>query len=113
VLLRRGQADRETVLRAGDLEVDLLQRCVVRGGVEVPVTQRELDVLAYLIRHKNAVVTRDMLGRDVWKEPNLALTNVVDVYINLLRRKLERPGGRPLIQTLRGLGYRLQEEPCA
>ena len=66
-----------------------------------------------LLRHKNATVTRDMLGRDVWKEPGHALTNVIDVYINLLRRKLEGPGRRPLIHTLRGVGYVLREGPCA
>jgi DNA-binding response OmpR family regulator len=110
-LLRRGRSERETVLRAGDLEVDLLQRRATRAGDEVPLTQREFEVLAYLVRHKNQVVTRAMLGRDVWKEPNHALTNVIDVYITLLRRKLERPGQRPLIHTLRGVGYSLREGP--
>jgi DNA-binding response OmpR family regulator len=110
-LLRRGRGERETVLRAGDLEVDLLRRRVTRAGEEVPLTQREFEVLAYLVRHKNAVVTRDMLGRDVWQEPDHALTNVIEVYITLLRRKVERPGRRPLIHTLRGVGYSLREEP--
>ncbi len=110
-LLRRGRGERETVLRAADLEVDLLQRRATRAGEEVPLTQREFEVLAYLVGHKNAVVTRDMLGRDVWKEPDHALTNVIDVYITLLRRKVERPGQRPLIHTLRGVGYSLREEP--
>jgi DNA-binding response OmpR family regulator len=112
-LLRRDRAERQTVLRADDLELDLLQRRAVRGGAEVSLTHREFEVLAYLLRHKNAVVTRDMLGRDVWREPNHALTNVIDVYINLLRRKLERPGARPLIHTLRGVGYSLRDEPCS
>jgi two-component system, OmpR family, copper resistance phosphate regulon response regulator CusR len=111
VLLRRDRGERETLLRAGDLEVDLLQRRATRAGQEVPLTQREFEVLAYLLRHKNQVVTRDMLGRDVWKEPEHALTNVIDVYITLLRRKVERPGQRPLIHTLRGVGYSLREEP--
>ena len=108
VLLRRGRAAEETVLRAGDLELDLVRRRVTRGGAEVSLTLREFDVLAYLLRHKNAAVTREMLGRDVWQEPGYALTNVIDVYVNLLRRKLERPGDRPLIATLRGVGYRLE-----
>jgi DNA-binding response OmpR family regulator len=112
VLLRRDRGERQTMLRAGDLEVDLLQRRAVRDGVEISLTQREFEVLAYLLRHKNAVVTRDMLGRDVWREPNHALTNVIDVYITLLRRKLEGPGRRPLIHTLRGVGYSLRDEPC-
>ncbi len=108
VLLRRGRAAEETVLRAGDLEADLLRRRVTHSGCEISLTQREFDVLAYLLRHKNATVTRDMLGRDVWQEPAHALTNVIDVYINLLRRKLERPGARPAIVTVRGVGYRLE-----
>jgi DNA-binding response OmpR family regulator len=113
VLLRRGQPERETVLRAGDLELDLLERRARRAGAEVPLTQREFEVLAYLVRHKNEVVTRDMLGREVWHEPDHALTNVIDVYITLLRRKVEGPGRRPLIHTLRGVGYSLREGPCA
>jgi DNA-binding response OmpR family regulator len=111
VLLRRDRGERETLLRAGDLEVDLLQRRATRAGEEVPLTQREFEVLAYLVRHKNRVVTRDMLGRDVWREPDHALTNVIDVYITLIRRKVERPDRRPLIHTIRGVGYSLREEP--
>jgi DNA-binding response OmpR family regulator len=109
VLLRRGQPERETVLRLADLELDLLERRVRRAGVEIPFTQREFEVLAYLVRHRGAIVTREMLGRDVWKEPNHALTNVIEVYITLLRRKLEGPGQEPLIHTVRGVGYRVGE----
>jgi DNA-binding response OmpR family regulator len=110
VLLRRDR-ERPTVLRADDLEVDLVERRATRGGVEIALTHREFEVLAFLLRHKNAVVTRDMLGREVWKEPNHALTNVIDVYINQVRRKVEKPGQRPLIHTLRGVGYSLRDEP--
>jgi DNA-binding response OmpR family regulator len=109
VLLRRGTAERETVLRADDLDLDLLGRRVTRSGVEISLAVREFEVLEYLLRHKNANVTREMLGRDVWKEPGYALTNVIDVYINLLRRKVERPGKRPLIHTVRGVGYSLRD----
>jgi two-component system, OmpR family, copper resistance phosphate regulon response regulator CusR len=112
VLLRRERAERPTVLRADDLEVDLLERRAHRAGAEIALTQREFELLAFLLRHKNAVVTRDMLGREVWKEPDHSLTNVIEVYVNLLRRKVERPGQRPLIHTLRGLGYSLRDEPC-
>jgi DNA-binding response OmpR family regulator len=110
VMLRRERDVQETVLRADDLQVDLLQRRACRAEQELPLTLREFEVLAYLLRHKNQIVTREMLGRDVWKEPNYALTNVIDVYITLLRRKVEKPGKRPLIHTLRGLGYCLREE---
>jgi DNA-binding response OmpR family regulator len=111
-LLRREQAERSSVLRAGDLELDLLERRVRRGSAEVVLTQREFDVLAYLLRHKNAIVTRDMLGRDVWKDPLHALTNIIDAYIKLLRRKVEKPGQPPLLHTIRGVGYSLRDEPC-
>ncbi len=110
VLLRRERGGPETVLRAGDLDVDLLSRRASRAGQELALTQREFEVLAYLLRHKNAVVTRDMLGREVWKEPNHALTNVIDVFINQVRHKVEK-AGRPLIHTLRGVGYSLRDEP--
>jgi DNA-binding response OmpR family regulator len=109
VLLRRGYVERETVLRAGDLEMDLLQRRVTRGSGEVVLTYREFEVLAYLLRHKNKTVTREMLGRDVWQEPGYALTNVIDVYITMLRRKVERSGQTPLIHTVRGVGYSLRD----
>jgi DNA-binding response OmpR family regulator len=110
VLLRRERQGAETVLRADDLEVDLLNRRARRAGQELPLTQREFDVLAYLLRHKNQVVTRGMLGRELWKDPNYSLTNVIDAYMSLIRRKLEKPGQRPLIHTLRGVGYCLREE---
>jgi DNA-binding response OmpR family regulator len=94
VLLRRDRGERNTTLRAGELEIDLIERRVSRGGVEIPLTLREFDLLAYFVRHKNAVVTREMLGREVWKEPQHALTNVIDVYVNKLRRELEKSGKR-------------------
>jgi two-component system copper resistance phosphate regulon response regulator CusR len=107
-LLRRGQPDRETVLRAAGLEIDLIRRRVTRGGAEINLTQREFEVLGYLARHKGQTVTREMLGRDVWKDPNYALTNVVEVYVNLLRKKLDPAGGPSVIATVRGAGYRLK-----
>jgi two-component system, OmpR family, copper resistance phosphate regulon response regulator CusR len=112
VLLRRGK-EPEIILRADDLEMDLVRRRVVRAGAEVSLTQREFELLEYLLRHKNATVTRDMLGRDVWKEPGYALTNVIDVFVTHLRRKIQGAGQRPLIHTVRGLGYSLREPSCA
>ncbi|MBI3410631.1 MAG: response regulator transcription factor [Planctomycetes bacterium] len=112
-LLRRDRADRETVLQARDLEMDLIERRVTRLGQDIGLTRREFDLLEYLLRHKNAIVSREMLGRDVWKEPNYALTNVIDVCINSLRRKIELQDTQPLLHTLRGLGYCLRDDPCA
>lgn len=111
-LLRRGSLDGEAILRAADVEMNLLHRRVTRAGTEIALTQREFEVLEYLLRHKNAVVTRAMLGQDVWKEPDYSLTNVIDVYITLLRQKVERREGPPLIHTIRGVGYCLREPSC-
>lgn len=108
-LLRRGQPERETILRAAGLEIDLVRRRVTRSGDEVSLTHREFEVLEYLARRRGQTVTREMLGRDVWKDPNYALTNIVEVYINLLRRKLDPSDGPSIISTIRGVGYRLKE----
>jgi DNA-binding response OmpR family regulator len=90
--------------------MDLLTRRVVRGDVELTLSHREYELLEYLLRHKNAAVTREMLGRDVWKEPDGVLTNVIEVYINALRKKIEQPDRRQLIHTLRGVGYALRDQ---
>jgi DNA-binding response OmpR family regulator len=108
-LLRRDVSGRELVLRADDLEVDLLAHRVVRSGVELDLTKREYDLLEYLLRHKNSVVTREMIARDVWKEVTGIPNNAIDVYVTLLRKKIERPGSRQLINTLRGVGYALRD----
>jgi two-component system, OmpR family, copper resistance phosphate regulon response regulator CusR len=111
VLLRRGASGRETVLRAADLEMDLVSRRVARAGKIVELTTREFELLEYLLRHKGEPATRDMLSREVWKEATGATTNVIDVYINALRKKVERSGSTPLIHTVRGVGYVLKESP--
>jgi DNA-binding response OmpR family regulator len=108
-LLRRDVSGRELILRADDLEMDLLARRVVRNGIELDLTRREFELLEYLLRHKNAAVTRDMIAREVWKEATGAPTNAIDVYVTLLRKKVERPGARQLIHTFRGVGYALRD----
>jgi DNA-binding response OmpR family regulator len=108
-LLRRGAQERELYLRADDLEMDLLARRVVRGGVVLDLTKREFELLEYLLRHKNATVTREMVSREVWKDAGGILTNTIDVYITLLRKKVERSGSKSLIHTVRGVGYALRD----
>jgi two-component system copper resistance phosphate regulon response regulator CusR len=105
VLLRREPLERELVLRVGNLEMDLLTRKVGRAGVSIDLTGREYELLEYLLRHKNDIVTRDMIALEVWEEPTGAMTRVIDVYINSLRKKVERSGWAPLIHTVRGVGY--------
>lgn len=108
-LLRRDPGGRELILRVDDLELDLLSRTVVRDGLAFELTKREYELLEYLVRHKNSIVTRDMISRDVWKESSGVLTNTIDVYINSLRKKVERPEKRQLIHTLRGVGYSVRD----
>jgi DNA-binding response OmpR family regulator len=107
-LLRRGVSGHELFLRAGDQEMDLLARRVVRGGIELDLTKREFELLEYLLRHKDATVTREMIAREVWKDADGMLTNTIDVYVNLHRKKVERSGGKQLIHTVRGVGYALR-----
>lgn len=109
-LLRRDYPERELFLRADDLEMDLLAHRVGRAGSAIELTGREYELLEYLLRHKNEVVTRDMIARDVWKESTGAMTRIIDVYINALRKKVEQPGRRPLIHTVRGIGYALRDD---
>jgi DNA-binding response OmpR family regulator len=108
-LLRRDLAGRELVLRVGDLEMDLVGRRVTRAGTELELTRREYELLEYLLRHKNEVVTRDMIALDVWKETTGAMTRIIDVYINALRKKVDRIGRTALIQTVRGVGYTVRD----
>jgi DNA-binding response OmpR family regulator len=109
-LLRRNVSDRELFLRADNLEMDLLAHRVVRNGVELELGKREFELLEFLLRHKNQTVTRDMLGREVWKEPDGMWTNVIEVCVNSLRKKVELSGERQLIHTVRGVGYALRDQ---
>jgi len=109
-LLRRKIADRDLILRADNLELDLVGRRAVRNGIVLELSQREFELLEFLLRHRNTTVTRDMISKEVWKEPDGVWTNVIEVYINSLRKKIEQPGQRQLIQTVRGVGYALRGE---
>lgn len=107
-LLRRGEPHRQFVLKAGDLELDILARRVLRASEEIALSPREFELLEYLLQRRNQTVTREELSREVWKEPAV-LTNVVDVCVMQLRKKIERPELRQLICTVRGAGYVLRE----
>ncbi len=95
----------ETSLTLGDLEMNLLNRQVRRAGQKIDLQPREFRLLEYLLRHKNTVVTRTMMLEGVWEYHFDPGTNVVDVHISRLRRKLEDGFETPLIQTIRGAGY--------
>jgi two-component system copper resistance phosphate regulon response regulator CusR len=110
--LRRGRTDQAPLLTFADLEMDVLTRNARRGGHHLELTAREFELLEYLLRHKEQVVSREMLARYVWKEIARAtpLDNVMDVHINRLRRKVDEPFDRKLIHTVRGVGFVLREE---
>jgi len=111
-LLRRGRTQQVARLQLADLEMDLLVRRVRRGGKDVELTPREFELLEYLLRHKEQVVSREMLAREVWRETSRAtpLDNVIDVHMARLRRKIDERFDCKLIHTIRGVGYVLQEE---
>lgn len=108
-LLRRGRTTVEPTLSCDDVEVDVLSRRVTRDGIEIELSQREYELLEYLMRHKNSNVTRDMLARDVWREPGGVVTNAIEVCVNGLRKKIDMEGASPLISTIRGVGYSIRE----
>jgi two-component system OmpR family response regulator len=110
-LVRRVPEPRPARLEVGDLVVDPSTHAVARAGVAVELTAREFAVLEYLARHAGEAITRATLLDHVWDENFQGSTNVVDVYVGYLRRKLEQPFGRPLIRTIRGVGYALEAEP--
>ena len=109
VLLRRqGATAPETKLKAGDLEMDLLTRAVTRAGQDIDLQPREFRLLEYLMRHAGQVVTRTMLLENVWGYHFDPQTNVIDVHVSRLRRKIDRDFETPLLETVRGAGYRLR-----
>ena len=110
-LLRRGAAVSDAVLRHDDLQIDLLTRKATRRGEELSLTRRLFELLEYLLRHKGAVVTREMLARDVWKalHRGTPLDNVIDVHIARVRRKVDSEFPVKLIHTVRGVGFVLRE----
>jgi two-component system, OmpR family, copper resistance phosphate regulon response regulator CusR len=111
-LVRRGRQEQAAQLSIDDMEMDLVAHKVRRHGIEVELTAREFELLEYLLRHKEEVVSREMVTLEVWKERARAvpIDNVIDVHIARLRRKLDEPFGRKLIHTVRGVGFVLREE---
>lgn len=111
-LQRRGKAESSDKLRLADLEMDVAGHIASRDGRELTLTAREFALLEYLLRQQGRVVSREMLARDVWKETEryTPLDNVIDVHIAHLRRKLDEPFRKKLLQTVRGVGFVLREE---
>ena len=110
VLVRRTGAEDKVVtnLRVADLEMDLLARRVMRAGRTIDIQHREFQLLEYLMRHADRVVTRTMLLEAVWEYHFDPQTNVIDVHISRLRAKIDKDFDRPLLHTVRGVGYSLR-----
>jgi two-component system OmpR family response regulator len=108
-LLRRLDDVRTTKLQAGDLEMDLIEQTVHRGGTKIDLLPREFKLLEYFLRHRGQVITRAMLLQDVWHYHFSLETNVVDVHISNLRKKIDIRGGASLIVNIRGAGFMLND----
>jgi two-component system OmpR family response regulator len=106
-LARRGAPERPMVLTAGSLSLDPTRRRVQRGQTPITLTPREFGLLAFLMRNKDAVITKTEILRNVWDEHYQGPDNVVEVYVGYLRRKIDAPFGTNTIETVRGVGYRL------
>jgi two-component system OmpR family response regulator len=102
---RNGTIARETVLRVGDLEMDLLTRTAYRGGREIRLRPREFRLLECLVRNAGEVVPRSLLLRRVWDLNFDPMTNIIDVYVGRLRRKVDSDQAYPIIHTVRGVGF--------
>jgi two-component system copper resistance phosphate regulon response regulator CusR len=109
-LLRRG-APRETVLRVGDLEMDTNRRKVRRGGTAIDLKPKEYALLEFLMHHADRPVTKSLIIEHVWDIHFDSISNVVEVHINSLRNKVDKGFERPLIRTVRGVGYVLTDAP--
>jgi DNA-binding response OmpR family regulator len=110
-LLRRGRPEFVAKLTAADLELDLNTRTAHRAGARIDLTSKEFELLAYLLRNKNQVVTRKMIEKEIWDAPEriTPMDNVIDVHIAHLRKKVDEGQTRKLIVTVRGVGFMVQE----
>ena len=106
-LMRRGAPKRPAVLTVGDLSVDPARRVVHRGDTPIALTPREFGLLEYLMRNRDIAVTKTQILQHVWDDHYTGPDNVVEVYMGYLRRKIDAPFGTHTIETVRGVGYRL------
>ena len=106
--LQRRTQTADTTLQIGDLALNLITRRATRAGVEMQLTNKEFGLLEFFMRHPDEILSREILSEKVWEETFDTLTNVIDVYINYLRNKIDRNFEPKLIQTVRGVGYRFK-----
>jgi DNA-binding response OmpR family regulator len=107
--LRRNHGSENSKLRFGDIELDLVQRRVVRAQVEVNLTAKEFSLLEYFMRNPGRPITRIEISEHVWDVNFDTNTNIIDVYINMLRKKIDSPFDKKMIHTMVGYGYILKD----
>ncbi len=107
---RRSGADKSTVLRVADLELDTMKRKAKRGDREIELTNREYALLEYFVRNANRVLTRTLISEHIWEYNFDTGTNIVEVYVNKLRKKIDSDSTNKLIHTVRGAGYMMKIE---
>lgn len=112
-LLRRSQLPATSTLTVADLKLDRIERRVERGGRRIELTSKEFALLEYMMRNAGRRVTRAMIIEHVWNLSFDTCTNIVDVYVNYLRRKMDKDFASPLIHTVRGVGYELSNRTAA
>jgi DNA-binding response OmpR family regulator len=108
-LLRRESADKTGQLNVADLQLDPATHTVLRAGQPIELTAKEFSLLEYMMRHPNHLITREMAEQHLWSYDHLVASNVVDVYIRRLRRKVDDPYPVKLLETLRGAGYKISD----
>jgi DNA-binding response OmpR family regulator len=108
-LLRRESSAKTGILQVGDLQLDPAMHTVKRGDQPIDLTAKEFSLLEYLMRHPNHLITRDMAESHLWSYARIVASNVVDVYIRRLRRKIDDEHDVKLLETVRGAGYRIRD----
>ncbi len=109
-ILRRSSTEKTTKLTCGDLTLDMVTHMAYRDGQEIELTTKEYALLEYLMRNKERILSRSMIMQHVWKHNFDPESNIIDVYIKRLRKKIERPDRAQMVQSVRGVGYRMKED---
>ncbi|MGA2297062.1 MAG: response regulator transcription factor [FCB group bacterium] len=111
-ILRRSSPEKSTKLRCGDLQLDTVSHLAFRAGIEIELTTKEYALLEYLMKNKNRILSRSTITQHVWKHNFDPESNIIDVYIKRLRSKVDADDTiKPLIQSIRGVGYRMRDIP--
>ena len=108
-IMRRSSPEKSTKMQCMDLILDTVSHVAIRWGKEIELTTKEYALLEYLMRNKNRIISRSMITQHVWKHNFDPESNIIDVYIKRVRSKIERPGSPRILQSIRGVGYRMKE----